>query len=1069
MIKALIVDDISENLYMLESLLTGNGYKTISATNGAEALGLALKDTPDIIISDILMPVMDGYSFCRECKKDKKLKNIPFVFYTATYTHPKDEDFAMSLGADMFLIKPQEPDEFIAKIQNALNEFAGNKFQTHEPHESSELIVYKEYNETLIRKMEDRMLKSIEAENKIRNYATQLESEIEQKNNATKALKESEKKYRSIFENTSVAILLTEPNGNILSANNFACRLFQRTEEDICNVGRNGLIDILDPRLQILVDERDRTGRTTGELTFLKKDGSTFQGELSSVVFKDKEGNERTSMVIRDLTEQKKADDALLKNEVKYRTLTENLPDIVARFDTDSRHIYINSIIEKFTGQSPNIFIGKTVEEIGMPADSNALWIENMGKVIQTTEPQVFEFSYPTPEGLHFFLTQLVPEFNSIGKVDSILAVARDVTENRRDEELLKESEERFRSIFENATVGIYRTTQDGQIILANPALIRMLKYESFEDLITLNLELNAFDPEFERVKFRKIIESEGEVKGLEWAWMCKDKTTIYVRESSKVFRNAKGKVLYYEGMVEDISERKQIEEALRESQLLFQNLAQVSPVGIFRTNLEGNTTYVNPRWSELTGLSIEDAKDRKWMNAVHPDDRENLINSWNSDVKKQQTSSEEYRFLKPDGSIVWVIGNAVPEIKGSLVKGFIGTITDITEHKKAEEQLLIAKEKAEESDQLKTAFLHNISHEIRTPMNAIMGFSDLLKEPDLEHDKRDYFTGIITQSCDQLLLIITDIINIATIEAGQATVGENNVNLNSVLNTLLEQFKLKAKNQNISLSINNKLPDKEVDVLTDGIKITEILSNLLSNALKFTKEGFVNFGYIVNGSFVEFYIEDSGIGIPPALQDEIFKRFRQVEITSHREFGGSGLGLSISKSYVELLGGKIWLISQLGKGSTFYFTIPYKKINADVLLGVQDFAKPEIVIGEHKTLLIAEDNDFNFMLLEESLSEMNFTIIHANNGSEAVNIFKSDDDAIDLILMDIKMPIMSGFEAAKLITAIKPSIPIIALTAYSTELDKEKAFNSGCCDFISKPFKREQLLFKIKEQLQKP
>jgi PAS domain S-box-containing protein len=311
--KVLIVDDIEENRYMLDSLIKGYGYKSVAACNGAEALGLALNDPPDIIISDILMPVMDGYTLCREWKKDKMLKNIPFVFYTATYTHPKDEDFAMSLGADKFLIKPQEPEFFIETIRQVMRDFKSHGIEIREPSVDGELALLKEYNETLIRKMEYRMLKSEEAEKKIRDYATQLENEIEQRNLATHALKESEEKYRSIFENSGVAILLTAPDGQIISANSFACILFNMSEKEICKLSRNSLLDLTDPRLPMLLSERQGTGHAIGELTFIKKDGTKFQAEVSSVMFLDKDDKELSSMVILDLTQQKIAEAEIKK------------------------------------------------------------------------------------------------------------------------------------------------------------------------------------------------------------------------------------------------------------------------------------------------------------------------------------------------------------------------------------------------------------------------------------------------------------------------------------------------------------------------------------------------------------------------------------------------------------------------------------------------------------------------------------------------------------------------------------------------------------------------------------
>lgn len=387
------------------------------------------------------------------------------------------------------------------------------------------------------------------------------------------------------------------------------------------------------------------------------------------------------------------------------------------------------------------------------------------------------------------------------------------------------------------------------------------------------------------------------------------------------------------------------------------------------------------------------------------------------------------------------------------------------TERKQAEEELVLAKEKAEESDRLKTAFLHNISHEIRTPMNAIVGFSELLKDPELLSETRNHFTDIIIQNSYQLLSIISDIISIATIEAGQVKTTEKEIDLNSTLKLLSEQFQQKNQKQNVCLMVKNPLPDNEAFILSDETKLVQILTNLIGNAIKFTMQGHVKFGYSVKGNELEFFVEDTGIGIPPEMQQEVFKRFSQVESTLARQFGGSGLGLSISKAYVELLGGKMWLNSELDKGSTFYFTLPYKKAQKNTFSEKQfaNSIKTEVKIT--KTLLIAEDEDSNFMLLKEVLSDFSINIIRAINGIEAINICKMNKD-INLVLMDIKMPVMDGYEATRQIKGFMPNLPIIAQTAYSTDIDKNKALACGCNDFISKPYKKEFLICKIKEQL---
>ncbi len=349
--------------------------------------------------------------------------------------------------------------------------------------------------------------------------------------------------------------------------------------------------------------------------------------------------------------------------------------------------------------------------------------------------------------------------------------------------------------------------------------------------------------------------------------------------------------------------------------------------------------------------------------------------------------------------------------------------------------------------------------------MNAIVGFSTFLNDPLLIQEKREHFSDIITQSCNQLLSIIDDLVAIATIETGQVKIQEREINLNSILKLLHEQFNLKAQTQNVLLGFKTTLSDLEANIRTDETKVTEVLSNLLNNALKFTRQGYVNFGCHIKDNFLEFYVDDNGIGIPPEMHDEIFERFRQVEVSTSRKFGGSGLGLSISKAYIELLCGKIWLSSEPDKGSVFYFTIPYKPIVKDISPENQKNNQPAIVFEGNPTILVAEDEDSNYMLLKEFLADLKINMIRAVNGIEAVEICKSNPH-IDLILMDIKMPDMDGYEATKRIREFRPDLPIIAQTAYTSQSDKNKVLEYGCNDFISKPIQKDLLLSKIKEQL---
>jgi len=350
------------------------------------------------------------------------------------------------------------------------------------------------------------------------------------------------------------------------------------------------------------------------------------------------------------------------------------------------------------------------------------------------------------------------------------------------------------------------------------------------------------------------------------------------------------------------------------------------SPNTIIITDTNQIIEYVNPATFKLTGYSKEEVtgKTVKLFDAGIPN------YTYISIIEAIRSGKEwqgELPNFKKNGEPYWTLAKISPIYNDDgIIINFLAILEDITERKELISDLIKAKEKAEESDRLKTAFLHNISHEIRTPMNAIVGFSVLLNEPGLVSDKQKQYTDIIIQSSNQLLSIITDIIDIATIESGQEKVYETEIRLNTTLRLLQDQFALKAEKQNVKLNLNLSLHDDYDSIISDETKLVQILINLIGNALKFTNQGSVSFGYQIKGQELEFSVEDTGIGIPSEMHEEIFNRFSQGESTTALQFGGSGLGLSISKAYVLLLGGNMWLASEQSKGSTFYFTIPYKK-----------------------------------------------------------------------------------------------------------------------------------------------
>lgn len=508
--------------------------------------------------------------------------------------------------------------------------------------------------------------------------------------------------------------------------------------------------------------------------------------------------------------------------------------------------------------------------------------------------------------------------------------------------------------------------------------------------------------------------------------------------------------------LIEEIKLSNQITNSLKESEEKFRSIMENSADAIFIADQQGKYVYTNKAVTAMLGYTSEEMK-KKTIIDLSPQNKTDEYFETFKKVLIEGKAFAEIELLKKDGNFISTDLNSVL-LPGGLV---YGSCRDITERKHAKEELIKAKNKAEDSDRLKTAFLHNISHEIRTPMNAIVGFSSLLGEPDVDAQSRKDYIEVIMQSSNHLLAIISDIVDISNIEANLVKIVKNEINLNSTLKSLYEQFLPKTGEKKIQLICESDVPDSDAFIVTDSTKLNQILINLIDNAIKFTDKGYVKVGYVVKDKFLEFHVSDTGIGIPEEFHQKIFDRFYQVQHTISRLYEGTGLGLAISKANVELIGGKIRLSSEPGAGTSFYFTIPYEKQSIVPLPVIEKPVDKGFIFTEKKTILVAEDIDSNFQLVRYFLSGTNFDIVRAVNGKVAVEKCLSNKD-IDLILMDIKMPVLDGYTAVKLIREAKISIPIIVQTAYAD--DKTHAIECGCTGFISKPFDKKSLLKVIHE-----
>jgi len=468
----------------------------------------------------------------------------------------------------------------------------------------------------------------------------------------------------------------------------------------------------------------------------------------------------------------------------------------------------------------------------------------------------------------------------------------------------------------------------------------------------------------------------------------------------------------------------------------------------------EGNILKVNKATLDSSQYDIDELEGKSITIILKNDDfKQNIL----------EKITEEEVIKNHNGSLLSKNGKNVPIIYSSspiknedkIVIGTVFIARDITELELNRLELVKAKEKAEESDRLKSAFLANMSHEIRTPMNGILGFAGLLKEPDLTGEEQQEFIAVIEQSGVRMLNIINDIISISKVESGQMEVSISDTNINDQIDFIDAFFKPEALNNGIQLICKKTLTNEEAILKTDREKVYAVLTNLVKNAIKFTIVGSIEFGYQKKGDFIEFYVKDTGSGVSKQHQKIIFERFRQGSESLNRKYEGAGLGLSISKAYVEMLGGQIWVESEEGKGSTFYFTLPYnakseiKVINNNELIS----DNKEIRINNLK-VLIAEDDEASEKLITVAIKKFSNNIIKVTTGAGAVEACRNNP-GIDLVLMDIKMPVMDGYEATRQIREFNTKVVIIAQSAYALTGDREKAIEAGCNDYISKPMKQ--------------
>jgi PAS domain S-box-containing protein len=598
--------------------------------------------------------------------------------------------------------------------------------------------------------------------------------------------------------------------------------------------------------------------------------------------------------------------------------------DIILLIDKDLNIVEANDRALEFYQYTRKEFMGMKIEKIRAPETLSQL-SENLNNVNEN-ESATFETIHKRKDNTTFPV-EISSRVVMIEGAKYYQSIGRDITERKSVENELKESENRFRKIFEESPFSMLLTGKDFGIIRANQSFCNFIGYEE-EELKLLTFR-NFTHPDYiggDEISLMKLISGEIPVYHTEKRYIRSDGSVIWGSTTVSIIRNKKDEVQFHLVMIEDITLRKRASAELDNSVSVLKATLESTEDGLLVVDSIGKIVQFNQKFIDMWRIPEEilatgedsDALEYVKNQLISPETFLENVKHLYSEPEATSFDLLEFR----DGRFFERYSQP-QKIDGKSV-GRVWSFRDISKRKQAESDLIAAKEKAEESDRLKTAFLHNVSHEIRTPMNAIIGFSSLLNEPDISEAEHHQYIDIIFQSGSQLLSIINDIVDIANVESGQAKINLIKVNLNSTLKSLNEQFSIIGKQNNVSIILKTALADEDSTIVTDSTKLVQILSNLINNAIKFTKDGKIDFGYFLKDKFLEFYVKDTGIGIPAEYHSRIFDRFYQVDSAVSRQYSGTGLGLSICKGYVELMGGTISVKSEVGKGTLFIFTIPY-------------------------------------------------------------------------------------------------------------------------------------------------
>jgi PAS domain S-box-containing protein len=807
-----------------------------------------------------------------------------------------------------------------------------------------------------------------------------------------------------------------------------------------------------------------------------------------------------------------------------HRALLDNIPYLVWFKDNEGKYILVNQSFADLYHLAPDDLIGKT--DFDLHPGGKALELQSSDDEVRKSRKRHFiEHAESIPTGVARFETYKTPVIDKKGKIIGIAGISREITDRTWMEKTLHEREEQFRALLQNSSDAISIIDRQGKIIFEGSEKDKILDFGIEELLHKSFFEIVHPDDVFQiKAVFKEVLASPGKQIKKEYRSLHKNRRWIYVESifSNQLSNSAiKGIIVNSR----DISDRKmaELKERVYHDNLIFLSNSALELLGL--SSKDDIYRYIPEKLAAFLESAVV------IVTSYHEESESMVLESFSGlDPYTEQVEElmgrsiiglrfpHQEAFIAPEnfGKVITLTDDLFENNIGDLLSGqllkirnmlnlhktynitlsrdnkLLGNITILTLNKsiikfkhiietfvhqvsvalhrsQLEYELIKAKDKAEESDKLKTAFLANMSHEIRTPMNGILGFAEMLNDNALSNASRKKYLNIINSNGKMLINLIDDIIDFAKIESGQANIVQDEFSLNDLLSQVQSTFltrSLKKDKSRVRILIKKSFPDEKSYIRTDPIKLRQILTNLVGNAIKFTHKGSIEFGYdLEENNLLKFYVRDTGIGIPADKLQIIFERFMQADSSPSRKYGGSGLGLAISKGLVELLGGRMWAESVLDEGSVFYFTLPFTSVNRKAEVRPESRQHRVQNSWEGKLFLIAEDDKFSYKFLEGFLKQTKASVIRAADGREAVEICRNNSH-IDLILMDIQMPEMNGLTATEEIKKFNHGIPIIAQTANAINEEKTRCLEAGCDDFITKPVNITELFDKIDKWL---